>query len=182
MRAYTTAEDIFIAKLNTNGTLIWNTFLGGSGIDSYGSTALKRNGNLLVSGRSDATWGSPKKPYIGSVDIDVAELDKNGNIVWHTFVGGSSNDWNYGIATDVDDNIYLSGYCDATWGTPIWPYNSGLDISVIKLNSSGTLLWSTFLGGSGNDSAYGIILADNGNLYINGLSYATWGSPVRVYS
>ena len=52
--------DAFAAKLDSNGTLTWNTFLGGSGSVTSGyGIAVDGSGNVYVSGYSDATWGSP---------------------------------------------------------------------------------------------------------------------------
>ena len=53
------------------------------------------------------------------------------------------------LAIDGSGNIYVTGYSDATWGSPVRAYTAGVDAFVAKLDSSGALVWNTFLGGSG---------------------------------
>src|SRR6185295_4893356 len=79
-------------------------------------------------------------------------------------------------------NVYVSGYSTATWGSPVRAYTSGNDAFAVKLNSSGALQWNTFLGGSGTEQGNAIAVDGSGNVYVSGLSTATWSVPVRAYS
>ncbi len=63
LRAHSGYYDAFVAKLDGNGTLLWNTFLGGSGEDWGSSLAVDAGGYLYVTGSSGDTWGSPLRPY-----------------------------------------------------------------------------------------------------------------------
>ncbi|WKZ39486.1 MAG: SBBP repeat-containing protein [Anaerolineales bacterium] len=73
-------SDIYIAKLNSDGVLQWNTFLGSSGgVDKGSDVVLDENGNIYVTGYSTATWGSPIRAYFGSgQDGFAAKLNPNG--------------------------------------------------------------------------------------------------------
>ena len=181
--------DAFAAKLDGSGTLQWNTFLGGSGIDNGYGIAVDGSGNVYVSGTSAATWqgtSSPVRPYTSSNDGFAAKLDSSGVLQWNTFLGGSGDDSGYGIAVDGSGNVYVGGYSNATWGySPVRAYTSVYDAIAAKLDSNGALQWNTFLGGSGNDYGYGIAVDGSGNVYVGGYSTATWqgtSPPVRAYT
>jgi len=136
VRAYTAGDDGFVAKLDQNGTLVWNTFLGGTGYDQAWSIAVDGSNNVYVGGLySDATWGSPVRAYTEGHDVFAAKLDANGTLVWNTFLGGAGTDMSGSIAVDTSGNVYMSGYSENTWGTPVRPHNALLDAFVVKLDS-----------------------------------------------
>ena len=72
-----------------------------------------------MTGESDASWGSPVGAYTEGIDAFVAKLDSSGSLTWNTFLGGSGNDYGGAIAVDNGSNIYVAGYSDASWGTPL---------------------------------------------------------------
>jgi hypothetical protein len=99
------------------------------------------------------------------------------NYIWHTFYGSSNWDTGYSIAVDASNNIYMTGYSEATWGNPLHPHSGGYDIVVVKLNSAGVYQWHTFYGSSGVsgwDEGYSIAVDAQSNVYITGYSTATW--------
>ncbi len=65
---------------------------------------------------------------------------------WHTYAGSSMDDHGASMAVDPSGNIYLTGWSEAAWGSPINPHSGGRDAFVAKLNSAGELQWNTFLG------------------------------------
>jgi len=162
--------------------LSWNTFLGAGGDESANSIALDASGNTYIVGWSNATWGSPIRAYTANYDAFVAKLSPNGTRLWHTFLGGNMNDYGYGIGLDAIGNIYVSGQSNFTWGSPIRPFATSPDEFVAKLNSSGTLQWNTFLGGTGYDYNNGLAVDPGGNAYVVGASDASWGAPIRPHA
>ena len=95
-------------------------------------------------------------------------------LIYSTYIGGSSDEYCYGIALDGDNNAYITGYTEST-GFPttsgVWDliHNGSADVFVSKLNSSGTALtYSTFIGSNYDDKAYGIAVDESGNAYITG--------------
>ncbi|MHB9081943.1 MAG: DUF7948 domain-containing protein, partial [Pirellulaceae bacterium] len=156
VRAYSSGYDAFAAKLDSSGNLQWNTFLGGSGTDYGRGIAVDSSGNVYVGGYSAATWGSPVRAFTSGTDAFAAKLDSSGNLQWNTFLGGSGTDNGYDIAVDNGGNVYIGGYSNATWGSSVRAYTSGADAFAAKLDSSGTLQWNTFLGGSGYEYGYAI--------------------------
>jgi len=155
----------------------WHTFHG-SGGDDYGQAiAVDNDGNVYVTGYSDATWGTPVNPHSGAYDIVVFKLNSSGTLQWHTFHGSSSNnDYGQAIAVDNDGNVYVTGTSYATWGKPINPHSGNDDMVVFKLNSSGTLLWHTFYGSSDSDYGLGIAVDNDGNVYVTGTSECQEGA------
>ncbi|MBU0494485.1 MAG: SBBP repeat-containing protein [Chloroflexi bacterium] len=186
VRAYTAGFDIFAAKLASDGSLTWHTFLGGAGneMDERGGIAVDGSGNVYVVGYSNAAWGaSPVRAYTAGQDGWAAKLASDGSLTWHTFLGGASNQMASGIAVDGSGNVYVAGYSNVTWGTsPVRAYTAGNDGWAAKLASDGSLTWHTFLGGASSDQGFGIAVDSSGNVYVSGLSGATWGAPVRAYT
>lgn len=181
------ASDAFVAKLDSNGVLLWNTFLGGPRINYSGGTdwghsiAVDPSGNVYVSGSSDSLWGNPLPPWAwGGFDAFVAKLDTDGTLIWNKLLGGSGSDFGQGIAVDGSGNVYLTGYTESTWGNPIRPWAGGVfDSFVVKLHTDGYPLWNTFLGGDGYDEGRGITVDGDGNVSVAGFSSWTWGDPIR---
>lgn len=180
---FTSPWDVFVAKLDSTGALLWHTFMGGAGFDYGWGIAVDGSGNIYVAGMSSSTWGTPIVPHSGSSEAFAAKLDNSGNLLWNTFMGGTDIDQGYGLAIDESGNVYIVGRSYATWGTPVNAHAGGIrDAFVVKLNTSGTLLWNTFLGGADVDDGYGVAVDQSGNVYVSGQSYATWGTPVNAFA
>ncbi len=194
LRAHAGQIDAYIAKLNSSGALTWNTFLGGSRVDYGRGIAVDVSGNsVYVTGSSYASWScSPnlctQRAYTPGWDAFAAKLDSSGALLWNSFLGGSSTDNGNSIAVDGSGNVYVTGYSGASWGIPIRTYTNGWDAFAAKLDSSGALIWNTFLGGADFDYGYGIAVDGGGNnVYVTGHSKADWtctGTPCtgKAYS
>ncbi|WP_321438017.1 SBBP repeat-containing protein [uncultured Bacteroides sp.] len=189
IRSYVSKADCFVIKLNENGVQTWNTFLGGGASDTSTGISVDGSGNVYVCGHTiyslaSSSWGSPVRAYSGnSQDAFVAKLSSAGTLVWNTFLGGNGQDYSTGIAIDTNDNVYVSGYSNAIWGTSVQAYaGGGEDAFVAKLSSSGSLIWNTFMGGSGIDYTKGIAVDENGSVFVCGYSDSTWGLPIRAYT
>ena len=183
------SRDAFVAKLNPSGSaLVFSTFLGGSGSDYGGSIALDRAGNIYLSGRTYSTdfptLNAVDPVNAGSFPLDlfITKLNPTASaIVFSTYLGGDNGD-EYGgaIAVDGSGNAYVTGKTESTdfptanaWqpvhsegSFPTYP-----DAIVAKLPPSGKpLAYSTFLGGAGAESAYGIAVDAAGNAYVTGVT------------
>ncbi|HKY53501.1 MAG TPA: SBBP repeat-containing protein [Anaerolineales bacterium] len=170
--------DILIAKLSGAGGLQWTRTYGNTTQHDYGrGITLDGTGNIYVTGMSWLSWGSPIRPHTqGQYDAFAAKFDPNtGNQVWNTFLGESRNGHGLGITADSAGNIYITG-------RSFFP-GSQSDAFVAGLNTSGSSLWHTILGGTGtNDSGYDIVLDGNGNVYAAGESFGSWGSPLNAFT
>jgi hypothetical protein len=181
--AFNGVEDVFVVKLNSDGSdLDYSTFLGGSSWDRGYDIAVGNVGNAYVTG---VTWGEGFPTTTGAYDIThngerdifVAKLNSVGSdLDYCTFMGGSSWDWGNGITLDDAGNAYVTGRTygfgfPTTSGSYDETYNGGgSDAFVAKLNAMGSdLEFSTFLGGSVNEGGFqGIALDDTGNVYVAG--------------
>ena len=182
-------SDAFIAKVDSTGALLWNKTLGSPNQDDGVAVAVDEDGHVYVVGNSWGSWGEPLEPTAGGWDVFVAKLDSDGTLLWHTFLGSPNYDWSSGVGVDSAGNVYVLGYCWATWGDPLHPFAGGVDDAfVAKLNGDGELQWNTFLGGRGgthdenNDRINHIDFDANGNAYLAGWSRSSWGEPVRAKS
>lgn len=175
--------DVFVAKLDLNGNPIWHTFLGGIGVNDRGfAITVASNGNIIVTGSSDTTWGNPLRSHTQNQDAFVASLDTNGNLLWNTFLGGTQGDDGYSLAPTTDGGVMLAARSGSQWGSPLRPYAGGTDAFVARLGANGNLIWQTFLGGVKDDGAYGIVLTPDSGVLITGYSNSTWGNPIQAHS
>lgn len=180
-------EDAFAVKLNTSGARLWNTFMGSTDSDTSSGIAVDSKGNVYVGGSSEDTWGSPVSAFVSAYgsDIFVARLNNSGSLQWNTFMGSYAVDYAKTIALDSIGNVYITGFCNKTWGSPINPHAGGdlYDAIAAKLNTSGVLQWHTFMGSTDVDRGRGIAVDKRKNVYVTGYSTATWGSsPLNSYA
>ncbi len=179
--AYDPAEPLLI-----DPTYAWHTFQGSS-LDDHGEDiAIDGDGNVYVTGTSDAGWGAPLNPHSGggATDLVVMKFDSAGALLWHTFYGSNgSDDAGRGIAVDGGGNVYVTGFSAAPWGMPLEAHG-GFDSSVVlKLDGAGALEWHTFHGspdpGDYGTGEYGLDIAVDGagDVYVTGFSYASWDGP-----
>ncbi len=96
--------------------------------------------------------------------------EEESRLRWHTYAGSSIDDTAKGIAVDPGGNVYLTGWSDATWGSPILPHSGGRDNFVAKLKSTGELEWNTFLGplNAVGPSDHAIAVDGSGNVFVVG--------------
>jgi hypothetical protein len=166
------ASDAFVAKLTANGSLLWRIPLGGAGTDESRAITLDGSGSVYIVGTSNATWGSPIRAFTVNGtrrDAFVARLDSDGNLIWHTFLGGTGNDYGYGVAVS-GSAVYAVGYSGATWETPLQAFAGGTDAFAAQLDTSGNLVWNTFLGGTDYEYGYATT-ADGTGVYVE------WNGP-----
>ena len=172
--------DALSAKFNAIGVLQWYTFLGSDDRDWIYSTAVDSTGNVYVAGFSKASWGAPIVAHSGGFEAFAAKLNSNGVRQWNTFFGQAGTDCAYDIILDANADAYISGYSNGTFGAPISPYAGSNDAFVVKLNSNGTRLWNTFLGGAGNEEGYSIAHNNDGLIYVAGHTAGSWGMRINL--
>jgi hypothetical protein len=178
--------DIFVTKLNASGTsLLYSTYLGGSGYEYSWGIAVDSSGNAYLTGNTDSTdfpttSGAFDTTLNGGGDAFVTKLNSSGaSLLYSTFLGGSDYETGLGIAVDSSGNAYVTGQINSTnfpttSGAFDTTFNDSYDAFVTKLNASGTgLLYSTYLGGSNYEYAYGIAVDSSGNAYVTGQTYST---------
>ena len=174
----TQASDVFITKLNPTGTaLVYSTYLGGSLADSGSGIALDSSGNAYITGQTSSVNFPTANPFQGTPggaqDAFVTKLNPQGSMLsYSTYLGGTFNDSARGIAVDSAAAVCVTGSTDS----PDFPLVNalrttiaGTDAFVSKINSAGTaLVYSTFLGGKGDDAASAVAVDLSGNAYVTG--------------
>ncbi|MBE3099898.1 MAG: SBBP repeat-containing protein [Planctomycetes bacterium] len=190
--AYDASADAFVAKFNPAGsTLVYLTYLGGSGGDYGRGIAVDSGGNAYVTGETSssglATAGAYDTVRSGT-DAFVAKFDPTAStIVYFTYLGGTGTDRGRGIAVDSDGNAYVTGETSssglATAGAYDTTFGDGsYDAFVAKFNATGSaLLYFTYLGGSDKDYGCGIAVNSVGNAYVTGYTYSAGLATAGAY-
>ncbi len=175
------ATDAFAAKILAGGSQLgYSVLLGGAGNDTGAGIAADASGNAYVTGSTsslDFPTADPRQAaLLGAQNAFLTKLDPSGKIVFSTYHGGGSNDGAAAIALDALGNAYITGSTNSPNFpvlNPIQTYRGGKDIFVSKFSPSGALLYSTFLGGSADDSGAGIAVDSFGNAFVTGQTIST---------
>jgi hypothetical protein len=186
-QGFAVCPDVFVAKLASNGSaLVYSTYLGGNGFDRGFGIAVDPVGNAYLTGDTTSTnfpTVDPLQPGFGGVfDAFVAKLNTAGTaLVYSTYLGGSFSDVSIGIAVDAAGDAYVTGQTqspDFPTQNPLQPAIGGGDCGgipcndafVTKLNAAGSaLVYSTYLGGSGDDYCWwGITVDPAASAYVTG--------------
>ena len=180
-------SDIFVAKYDANGNVLWAKSFGGMNYDEATSVAVDASENIYITGRFSSptlTFGSTTLTNVGSSDIFVVKYDANGNVIWAKSAGGTSNDKAYSVAVDVSGNSYLTGFFWSTtlnFGTTTLTNSGRTDIFLAKYDMNGNVLWAKSAGETNYDEAYSVAADASGNSYIAGYFYSktlTFGSTL----
>ena len=186
-KTYQGGQDAFVAKVNAAGSaLTYCTYLGGGSIDHGAAIAVDSTGAAFVTGGTSSTdfpvVNAMQAIIGGGRNAFIARLKADGSgLLFSTFLGGSGGSTEYleegqAIATDSAGNAYIAGVTASTNFPILGPEQSTLDgwtdAFVAKVGSMGALIYSTYLGGSGNDYACAIAVDSNGYAYIGGYTYS----------
>ncbi|GMW00543.1 MAG: hypothetical protein AMXMBFR84_16800 [Candidatus Hydrogenedentota bacterium] len=181
--------DGFIVKLTSDGSMVWARYLGGNYWDEAYAVAISRNDEIVVAGETSSTdWcsGGWDSQYNGSgpypKDGFVVKLTANGAEEWSSYIGGNRNDVVSDIAIDSSGAFYLvgttfsDGWVSDGWDTTLGDYLSGFgDSYLVKLNSNGSHIWSTFVGGGTWDEGHSVAVdAANNVMLLGNTSSVTW--------
>jgi hypothetical protein len=165
--------------LRIDPVLSYSTYLGGGGTDRAYAIAVDGAGAAYVTGYTDSTnfpvtAGVVRPTSGGGVDAFVTKLNAAGSaIVYSTYLGGNGDDRGFSIAVDASGNAYITGYTSSTNFPLSSPFQATLkgprDAFVTKLNPSGSApIFSTYLGGTGDDRGNGIAVSASGLVYVTG--------------
>lgn len=189
--------------------LVYSTYLGGNGDDRGSDIAIDGAGNAYITGETESTnfavvnalqntLGGPCTipfAFEPCVDMDafVAKINPVGSaLLYSTYLGGTEFDYGNAIAVDSYGSAYVAGQ---TWSSDfhsvsaIQPVSGGFannpgDAFITQINPQGnSTYFSTYLGGSGVDDAFGIVLGPTGVMYVTGQTSSTnfpmAGNPVQ---
>ena len=194
-------RDAFIAKLDTNGNILWITQFGGdtddgaivnsaAGDEHCAGIAVGSSGNVYCAGTTDGSLGEANG---GNDDIFFAQVNSSGVVQWVSHFGTTtsatlSNDVTnsdscYDLAIDSSENLYCGGTTTSNFSENNLDTGNSEDVLIVKVDSSGSPLWSRQLGdttGSGDNSSddfcRSITVASNGSsIYCVGSTYGSVG-------
>ncbi len=189
-------KDAFLAKFNNAGLLQWATYYGGTGDDAANAAVKADSADVFIAGITAstagiATAGAYKDTLSGTNDAFVAKFSNAGSLQWATYYGGERTDTAYGVATDGNRNVYITGGTSSRTGVALPgayqdTIGGGTDVFVAKFSTAGNIEGATYYGGGQTDNAYGIAGVGIENVYVAGntqsaTGIATAGTYQTVY-
>lgn len=167
------AQDFWLIKLSNNGNLLWEKSFGFAGAD-YGTTLLEtKDGGFLITGVLDVSssggQGNSKlaaTKHAGG-DYWAIKTNNSGTLQWSTYFGGSLTELPLGIVETTDNNFIIVGSSDSA-DFNIKNNRGTYDFWLIKISSSGNLIWEKSFGGSNIDEARAITATHDGNFIVVG--------------
>ncbi len=179
-------QDIFIAKFDASGNVLWAKNVGGSGNDFGQSISTDGNGNVFITGGFESStiiFGSDTLINLGIQNIFIAKYDASGNLLFAKSVGGSSQDVGYSISTDGIGNVFVTGWFQSpsiTFGSTTLTNQGFTNIFITKYDAIGNVLWAKSVAGNADDYGVGVSTDGSGNVYLTG-SYGytlTFGTTI----
>ncbi len=178
------AFDAFIARFTNTGALVWSTYYGGSDDDEAQGVATDPSGNVIVTGLTAslgtiASTGAYQTSLAGVYDAFVAKFNNAGVILWGTYYGGPNYDGAGSVITDAAGNIYFNGSTASTSGITTSgaiqaTFGGGTyDGLLAEFSSTGTLVYGTYYGGTGDEYNGGVASDGTGNIYFAGSTTST---------
>jgi hypothetical protein len=181
-------QDAFVAKLSADGSrLLYSTYLGGGSNDRGAGIAVDASGSAYITGSTYSADFPVANAFqsrnAGGQDAFIARIGTDGNsLLFSTYLGGTGGIAAYpeaaqGIALDSQGSAYVTGVTSSADFPLLQAVQTSrrgsLDAFVAKVNASGTLVYSTYLGGSSVDVGNAIAVDASGSAYVVGYSYST---------
>ncbi len=168
-------QDACVVKLDPTGGHLWSTYVGGADFERGWGIAVDGDGNTYITGETySAGWvsGGWDTSYGGGGDGFLVKLATDGTYAWSTYLGDTNYEVGYSIAVDPNGNVYVTGETQSSgWVSGGWDTTYagvGRDGFVVKLDATGSHVWSTYLGAIGNEYGYGITVDGVGNVFATG--------------
>ncbi len=169
-------KDIWLLKLDGNGTLQWQKRYGGNGLDIGNHLHLLDNGNFLIAASTSSNDGdfTGNHGTGGFTDGALLEISSSGSLLWSKCYGGSKNDELLDLEI-IDGKTYVAGYANSTDGD-IPPSQKNYDVWLLALDAKGNKIFSKVYGGSQNDVAYATSKGADGTLTLAGYTTSNDGN------
>jgi hypothetical protein len=163
-------------ELTIDPTLLYSTYVGGAAADEAKGVTVDSNNNIYIYGEtlSEDLLGQ-STPSIGSSDLFIAKLNPAGTqILYLSIMGSAGGDYAKDVATDGQGNAYISVYTlddffptvNPLWAEPPNGWDTGV---VVKFNSTGSVVYSTYLPLRVNDATHNLAVDSAGNAHITGI-------------
>lgn len=175
--------DAFVVKLNPSGNqLLYATYIGGNGDDRAAGIAVDSSGQAHVAGATGSSnfplQNAARSSFVGGREGFALKLNAAGSaLVYSTYLGGSNYDVATAVALDAGGNAYVAGDTYSSNFPLLYPvqasHGGGADAFVTRLNPSGVIAFSTYLGGSLDEHAGGIAAGASDVVYVTGGTFST---------
>lgn len=177
--------DAYLVKYDASGNRLWGTYYGGIMGDVGNSVAVDGAGNVYLAGYTagsiSTTAGAFQTTYNGNGDAFLVKFDASGNCLWATYYGGTGIEYGWVVTTDPSGNVFLVGYTGSTnaiasAGAFQTTFSGGYDDAfIVKFDSNGNRLWSTYYGGTNDDKGTDVATDASGNVYMSGTTFSNSG-------
>ncbi len=168
------SNDFWAIKLDANGGIDWQKGYGGSAYEELNDIQATSDGGYIFSGSSNSgISGDRTEASYGSTDYWIIKVDANGNKLWDKAYGGSGSDGDAHIQPTNDGGYLLAGYSRSPISGVKSENSPTDDYWILKLSSTGTILWENTLGGTSNDIiriGHTIYETSSGNFIVGGVS------------
>jgi hypothetical protein len=166
-------SDAWVVKLNSLGDILWKKCLGGTGNDYARSIQQISDGGFILTGYTNSNNGDVSGNN-GYYDAWVVKLNSSGDILWQKCLGGTYDDYARSIQQTSDTGFILAGYTFSNDGDVSGNHGFS-DAWVVKLNSSGDIIWQKCFGGTNEDYAYSIQQTSDSGFIVAGYTFSNDG-------
>ncbi|HPU47245.1 MAG TPA: hypothetical protein PLQ91_06455 [Bacteroidales bacterium] len=165
--------DYWVVKLNSSGDILWQKCLGGTNVDQAFSIQQTSDGGFIVAGGTFSNDGDVSGNH-GIVDSWIVKLNSSGDIIWQKCFGGTDDDVAFSIQQTSDGGFIVAGGTFSNDGDVSG--NHGIvDSWIVKLNSSGDIIWQKCFGGTDDDVATSIQQTSDGGFIVAGYTSSNDG-------
>ncbi|MCW3085900.1 MAG: hypothetical protein JWP12_3266 [Bacteroidetes bacterium] len=171
--------DAYVIKYNSSGRIIWGKSFGNTGDEAITGVTIDADSNVIATGYFSSPTINVSGITLtssGGYDAFIVKYNAAGTILWAKNIGGTGTEQANGIASDVYNNIYVTGYYDS----PVVPFDAisitnaaPSKVFVAQCDASGNFMWAQKCGGTGNINVHAITVDDHGNSYIGGFYQAS---------
>ncbi len=172
------AEDAFLVKYNSAGTLLWARQFGSGGSDRVRAMSVEGGGHVFVAGFTRGTL--PDQTSAGAEDAFLVKYNSAGNLLWTRQFGSSNYDSAYSVSVDDNGGVYVAG--EAWSALPEQTKVGENDAFVRKYDSAGEVLWTRQFGTSSYDSAFSASVDSSGSVYVAGFANGALPDQLHVGS
>lgn len=159
-------EDIWVVKLNTSGDIMWQKTFGGSLGDYLSEIKTTTDGGFILCGSTYSNDNDVSGNH-GGLDFWVVKINSVGDLIWQKTLGGTSNEEGNSIAQTIDLGYIITGYTQSNNGD-VSNFNGIKDIWVVKLDSSGNIVWEKTLGGTNDENSFSVQQISDGSYVVCG--------------
>jgi gliding motility-associated-like protein len=177
-------SDVWVVKLSSTGSLLWQKCMGGSKIDEGRSIDLGSDGGVIICGKTESNDGDVSGQH-GFNDFWVVKLDIAGVIEWQQCLGEAREDVGNSVKATPDGGYIVCGESSSYDGDKVYTdslKNKLADVWVVKISRSGAIQWQKALGGTEYDIGYSINNDPLGGYIMAAYTYSSDGDVAGNHS